>query len=261
MATKITKSELKQMIREALREELAYGKSLREANTEKQYTMELSAIHNRIDDKYYTDEANEHGLDSDIYRYTSSLQNIVLKLNRLSTNYDILSLYIYELGRDDSVFNGDMIDVEDGSNGLTGDFGPLRVFKNEIIDESEPFMQQFKIEPKGRYTGGAKAVAAPAKAYIIASKANPSANEQMFYHHVGDEYSMHYKTVCLKYLTKDDYYKSLGDARFIANIILSMSDLHRIYILDANTLVEVDSLDYYVDYEDEKAFPGYFDAP
>ena len=257
MATKITKSELKQMIREALREELMTNRNiLKEAASTKEYTMNLSAVHNRREDKFYTDEANEFGPDSDDYRYTGSLQKIVSKLNRLSNNYDILSLYIYEVGEEDSVFNGDMLDVEDGFDGMAGDFGSLRVFKNEIIDESEPFMQQFKIEPKGRYTGGAKVTATPSKAYIIASKANPTANDKVFYLYNNNRHDFN-----LVDKTFASLYTKLGDARFYANAILSESDLHRIYILDAATLTEVDSLDYYEDYEDGNDHPDYFNAP
>jgi hypothetical protein len=252
---KITKSELKEMIREALREELCgSAKSLIEATVAKQYTIEMSAIHNRIEDKFYTDSDNQSQIE-DIYKYTGSLQKIISKLNRLSKSYEIIMLYIYEVGSEDSVFNADMLDVEDGFDGLSGTFGTVCVFKNEIIDESEPFMKQFKIDPKGKYTGGAKATSAPRKAYIIASKYNPSNTDKAFY--MFNDYNHDFNLVDFR---SANIYSKLGDARFYANNILSMSDLHRIYILDANTLTEVDSLDYYEDYEDETRYPGYFDA-
>lgn len=95
------------------------------------------------------------------------------------------------------------------------------------------------------------------KKYIIAETIEPDIDKPEFYSF--DFENCTYKVVKLTDLAADDYHKSLGDARFVANAILSMSDLHRIYILDADTMTEVDSLDYYVDYEDEDEYPGYFD--
>jgi hypothetical protein len=90
--------------------------------------------------------------------------------------------------------------------------------------------------------------------YVIATKYNPTATEKVFYQVDMDNFD--FTLVDLSAATVE---ASLGRARFNANNILSMSDLHRIYILDANTLAEVDSLDYYNDYEDENDYPGYFD--
>lgn len=90
--------------------------------------------------------------------------------------------------------------------------------------------------------------------YVIATKYNPTAIEKVFYQVDMDNFD--FTLVDLAAATVET---SLGGARFNANNILSMSDLHRIYILDANTLAEVDSLDYYNDYEDENDYPGYFD--
>lgn len=90
--------------------------------------------------------------------------------------------------------------------------------------------------------------------FVIAAKPVVTADDKEFFDFDLEEF----------YFSKTDLagasvYRSIGDARFYANNILSMSDMHRIYVLDAETLKELDSLDYYVDYEDEEAYPNYFD--
>ncbi len=90
--------------------------------------------------------------------------------------------------------------------------------------------------------------------YIIATKEKPAVEEDAFYQVDLENYSFDVAS-----LADATVFRSLGDARFSANQALSMSTLHRIYILDAATLEYVDSLDYYVDYEDEEDYPGYFD--
>ena len=145
MATKITKSELKQMIREALREELLKENA---ANEAPKYQMDLEA-YLRDTDRYYTDADDQTRLPG-IYQYTGTLSAIIAKLNRLVKKYDIEMLYIYKAGTDDCVFSADSIDVEEDE--VYGDT-VTHVFHNDCINESEPFMQQFTIDTKGKYTG------------------------------------------------------------------------------------------------------------
>jgi hypothetical protein len=85
-------------------------------------------------------------------------------------------------------------------------------------------------------------------------KRTPTATEKAFYKFDDDAFDFE-----LVDRASATVYTSLGRARRNANDILSMSDYHRINILDADTLAEIDSLDYYNDYEDENDYPGYFD--
>ncbi len=96
------------------------------------------------------------------------------------------------------------------------------------------------------------------KKYVVSSEPNPAPTDNVFYW-FDDEIYSDYVVQTLADFDEHDFETTLGDARFVANTILSMSDLHRLYILDADTLEEVDSLDYYVDYEDEDIYPGYFE--
>jgi hypothetical protein len=207
----MTKSELRQMIREVLKEELASKKLLKEASqSDQSKRLKRAAI---------------------VYLIEHGKKNIAQLLNQ------------FDFVITDTIAPG-TIEITGGVLNIHTDLanGPFNVMLAAIA-------QAVKSN-----NNGTNKTATPR--YVIASKYNPTISDIAFYQF--DSGLFDFKLVDLASATVEN---SLGDARFTANNILSMSDLHRIYILDADTLAEVDSLDYYNDYEDENDYPGYFDAP
>lgn len=80
------------------------------------------------------------------------------------------------------------------------------------------------------------------KKYVLATKENPRAEERVFV--FLDQTSYNYKLGCLLDLATTDYEDSVADARETANVVLDSVLVDRLYILQANNLVCVDSFDY-----------------
>lgn len=80
------------------------------------------------------------------------------------------------------------------------------------------------------------------KKYVLATKKNPRMQERVFV--FLDQASYNYKLGCLLDLATTDFEDSVADARETANAALDSVLVDRLYILQANNLVCVDSFDY-----------------
>lgn len=80
------------------------------------------------------------------------------------------------------------------------------------------------------------------KKYVLATKETPRMQERVFV--FLDPNSNNYKLGCLLDLATTDFEDSVTDARETANLALDTVLVDRLYILQANNLVCVDSFDY-----------------
>jgi hypothetical protein len=215
--------------------ELDVDESLTEStNKSTLYDLQVEAFSEDTDGFYSDADDINDAKDGFPYQYVGTVDSIVKKLNKIAKKARFNFIYITKENSDEVVFEADQEDA------LTFDTPILR--QNSIIPNTAAFMKCINTQTD-EY-----------KRYVISNKNKPTKNDEVFYD-INDDLT--FDIVKLAYATK---YNSLGDARFYANSILSMSDYHRINIFNADTLEEVDSLDYYVDYENEDDYPGYFDA-
>lgn len=128
---KITKLELKNMIREVLREEL---ESLKES-ADKEYYVELSAHDAHFNE--YTDNDNEGKRN---YCFWGTKNTIVNKLNQISKTYDFSFIMIYDGPRSNSncIFNANEENISTGEH-----FDAPVIWYNTLIDTKELFMKKF----------------------------------------------------------------------------------------------------------------------
>ena len=110
------------------------------------------------DKEYYEDSYDDDDrlgeVFGDVYDYSGDLTAIIKKLNSIAKEYEFSFINICIKGTDECVFDAGTSD----STAEEDEFGDLpetdenTVFLNKIIPESAPFMRQFKIAPKGRFS-------------------------------------------------------------------------------------------------------------
>ena len=95
---------------------------------------------------YYDDDPNSAFDDID-YSFSGTREDWINKLNRIAKTHYIVMLEVVDENEHDVFFANDLdIDTE-------AEYEDIRVFKNDIFSENEPFMKQFVIEPQGKYSG------------------------------------------------------------------------------------------------------------
>lgn len=131
---KITKSELKKMIRETLREELAKTK-LHEAVNELEYYVQLRAYDENFD--MYDDE---DAVSITEYSYWGTKKAIIDKLNHIAKTHDFSFIFVYE---GDPHNNNCVFKASDADANTDEEFDKPVIWNNSFVETNEPFMKDF----------------------------------------------------------------------------------------------------------------------
>ena len=137
---RITKSELKEMIREALREELATNQNSSVSNINEDIDTEYYAEVRAFDKDTVEDYDDEDNAGATLdYGYWGTKEAVIKKLNQIAETCMFSFVFIYKGDPDD---NNCVFEASDTDTTTDEEFDNPVIWKNNFI-KTAPFMKDF----------------------------------------------------------------------------------------------------------------------